>query len=110
MNDIANQLEELKDVCAEAYQVVGSLASDLGVFNHSKVQKVLDNLSLEKLSHHDVLPWPSFKDQNLQYATTIAHNLWSKYYREIAPHWKPLDDLCGVLTQIDNMTSGLTKP
>ena len=43
------------------------------------------------------------------YASRLAVALWEKHYKDIAPQWKPLDDLMGVLTQIDNMTSGLTR-
>ena len=42
------------------------------------------------------------------YASRLAVAIWEKHYKDIAPQWKPLDDLMGVLTQIDNMTSGLT--
>ena len=43
------------------------------------------------------------------YASRLAVAIWEKHYKDIAPNWKPLDDLMGVLTQIDNMTSGLTR-
>lgn len=43
------------------------------------------------------------------YASYLAVAIWEKYYKDTAPDWKPLDDLVGVLTQIDNMTSGLTR-
>ena len=49
-----------------------------------------------------------------QYAERLANVLWEKHYRNAAPNWKPLTgDLIGIITQIDNMTSGLaltTKP
>jgi hypothetical protein len=41
------------------------------------------------------------------YARRLAEAIWQKHYKAVAPQWKPLDDLMGVLTQIDNMTSGL---
>lgn len=43
------------------------------------------------------------------YASRLAVAIWEKHYKDTAPQWKPLDDLMGVLTQIDNMTSGLTR-
>ena len=52
---------EAELVCAEAYQVVGSLLEDLGQFDSELGQKILDNLSEHRLVHKDVLPWPSFK-------------------------------------------------
>ena len=44
------------------------------------------------------------------YAERLAEAIWQKHYKSTAPQWKPLDDLLGVLTQIDNMTAGLTTP
>jgi hypothetical protein len=44
------------------------------------------------------------------YAKRLAEYIWAAHYRVTAPQWKPLDDLMGVLTQIDNMTSGLVTP
>ena len=41
------------------------------------------------------------------YATQMAIAIWRKHYQQAAPQWRPLDDLMGVLSQIDNMTSGL---
>jgi len=42
------------------------------------------------------------------YAKRLAEAIWQKHYKATAPQWKPFDDLIGVLTQIDNMTAGLT--
>jgi hypothetical protein len=44
------------------------------------------------------------------YAKRLAVAIWEQHYKGVAPQWKPLDDLMGVLTQIDNMTAGLTTP
>jgi hypothetical protein len=44
------------------------------------------------------------------YARRLAEYIWAAHYRVTAPQWKPFDDLMGVLTQIDNMTSGLVTP
>lgn len=48
-------------VCSEAYQVVGSMLSDLDQFDSERGQKLLDNLAAQQLVHKDVLPWPSFR-------------------------------------------------
>lgn len=45
----------------------------------------------------------------LGYATRLAESMWRKHYQQIAPNWHPFDDLMGVLTQIDNMATGLIK-
>ncbi len=41
------------------------------------------------------------------YATTLATSMHRQHYAEAAPNWQPLDDLMGLLTQIDNMYAGL---
>ena len=43
------------------------------------------------------------------YASRLAAAIWEQHYKGEAPNWRPLDDLMGVLTQIDNMTAGLTR-
>jgi hypothetical protein len=42
------------------------------------------------------------------YAKCLAVAIWDQHYKDVAPQWKPFDNLMGVLTQIDNMTAGLT--
>lgn len=48
---------EAEMVCAETYQVVGCLLSDLGLFETEAARKILDNLSEARMVHQDVLPW-----------------------------------------------------
>jgi hypothetical protein len=43
------------------------------------------------------------------YARELAVSLWEKHWKATAPNWKPLDDLYGILTQIDNMTCGMVR-
>jgi hypothetical protein len=62
----AAKYPEAADVCAEAYQVVGSLLDDLGEFDSELGQKILDNLSEHRMVHKDVLPWPSLKPRRRQ--------------------------------------------
>jgi hypothetical protein len=47
-------------------------------------------------------------DDALVYATSLARSLQSKHCPEVT-QWRPLPDLLGVLTQIDNMVAGLTR-
>lgn len=54
---------EAEMVCAEAYQVVGCLLSDLGLFETEAARKILDNLSEARMVHQDVLPWESAQHQ-----------------------------------------------
>lgn len=45
----------------------------------------------------------------VDYAKQLATSLWQRHYREDAPQWEPCGDLMGLLSQIDNMVSGLTR-
>lgn len=47
--------------------------------------------------------------EELEEATRIAISIWSDHYADTAPGWDPLDDLLGVLSQIDNMVCGLSR-
>ncbi len=48
-------------------------------------------------------------DDELSYATRLAMSLWEHHWKDDAPDWRPLPDLMGVLTQIDNMTVDLVR-
>ncbi len=45
----------------------------------------------------------------LGYAQRLATVIWEKHWKDDAPNWKPQPDLIDVLTQIDNMTAGLSR-
>lgn len=55
--DVVAELEEVKTVCAQAYQVMGVLLSDAGRLDSPEAGKILDNLVEQRLRHTDVLPW-----------------------------------------------------
>lgn len=57
--DVVAELEEVKTVCAQAYQVMGVLLSDAGRLDSPEAGKILDNLVEQRLRHTDVLPWPA---------------------------------------------------
>lgn len=67
---------EAAEVCGEAYQVVGSLLSDLGIFETERARKILDNLSQHRMVHRDVLPWAACEPQHppAEPETTAADN------------------------------------
>lgn len=56
-------IAELRNLCLKAYQVVGSLAGDAGMFEHTATIKVLDNLSMagvgKPVPHKELLPFPA---------------------------------------------------
>ncbi len=43
------------------------------------------------------------------YAARLAVTLWEKHWKSDAPNWSPAPDLMTVLSQIDNMTTGLVR-
>lgn len=55
------EINRLRSVCAEAYQVVGALAAELDLFDSKEVARVLDNLCAasagEPNPHKSVLPF-----------------------------------------------------
>lgn len=69
-----------------------------------ELTRAIEAAVLEKLTKVDVEP---VNDWVLAYAKTIANCLWADHYKDDAPQWKVLPDLAGVLSQIDNMVSGL---
>jgi len=58
---IAAALETLRSRCGEAYQVVGSLATDAGLFHDPAVKRALDLLS-RPFRKGDILPFHTAKD------------------------------------------------
>lgn len=47
--------------------------------------------------------------EELGYATRLLTALVEKHYPDRSPDWFPLSDLYGVLTQIDNLSTGLVR-
>lgn len=41
------------------------------------------------------------------YAHNLAVSIYGQHYTDESPNWRPLPDLMGLLTQIDNMYAGL---
>ena len=90
--DRAVRHDELEQLCAEAYQVVGVLLDDTGQFNTEHACKILDNLSQMRRVHDDVLPWESVDMDAMQYveqaraalasAAQPSDAAWDKVLRE----------------------------
>jgi len=47
-------------------------------------------------------------EELFRYARNLAIYMHKHFYGEVT-HWRPLSDLMGVLTQIDNMLTGLER-
>lgn len=48
-------------------------------------------------------------DSALEYAKRIATGMWERDWKQDSPHWQPLNDTLGILTQIDNMIAGMRR-
>ena len=44
-----------------------------------------------------------------RYAESLALSLWAKHYMQESPDFELCDSVAGVISQIDNMTTGLSK-
>lgn len=52
------EIDTLKRICDESYQVIGVLADDAGRFDEPAVIHAMDNASTQTLMHENVLPFP----------------------------------------------------
>ena len=59
----AKEADEKQELLRQLYQIVGSMLSDMGLFESERGQKLLDNIYAERVLHDDLLPWPSFEDK-----------------------------------------------
>lgn len=78
-------------ICDELYQVIGSLASTFGVFEHPEVQRALDNASAGKLVHKDLLPWPKsplLPDISDAAINAAAEVMWNDRDARMGGTWK----------------------
>ena len=87
------------------------MAADLLAQPDPYAKGYADAMNWKVQNHLEHLPaaQPEQEPDAYGYASRLATHIWQKHYMKDAPKWKPLDDLMGVLTQIDNMTSGLTR-
>jgi hypothetical protein len=93
------------DVIAEAATEIENLRRD---------KKIVESQAVDfahELARDLAQPSPASPETEAAgYAERLAAALWEKHYKNDAPHWKPLSgDLIGIISQIDNMTTGLTR-
>jgi len=48
-------------------------------------------------------------DEATAYARSLAMSLWEQHYKRTSPVFLPFDEIGGLLTQIDNMASGMVR-
>lgn len=63
---------------------------------------------VEELGQEIAQRWNEYQ-QALNYAKMLVLSIHKKHYQQNNPDWKPLDDLVGILTQIDNQCAGLER-
>ncbi|WP_353265834.1 hypothetical protein [Gemmatimonas sp.] len=56
-----------------------------------------------------ILPAVAAAGEAYEYAARLAQYIHDTHYPDGSPEWKPLPDLMGVLSQIDNALTGLTR-
>jgi hypothetical protein len=51
------------------------------------------------------------KDRQTEYdqLRDLTVTIWKMFYQEEVPDFEPLDDILGLITQIDNMVTGLER-
>ena len=64
---------------------------------------------LDKLKSSTVNEFSETDSLAMIEAKSLAMSLWSKYYKEESPDFYLCDSVAGIISQIDNMTAGLTK-
>lgn len=84
---------------AQAYQVIGALAAEFGVFGHPEIGRALDNAACGDTYHPDLLPWPK-------------EPLKLSGYRIAAVEWRlvPAEAQPEMLAKVLPDTSGLEAP
>lgn len=102
MTDLRESLEALRALASQPGDPIREPRhSHIGRY-HSALAKAWESGAL--------VPAPAVPDDvaaAYRDALQLATAIWERGYRKIAPDWKPLTDLLGVLSQIDNMTAGL---
>jgi len=123
---VSDAIEALKKELAKPEQVIVPFPS----FMRKRVEQAIDNsINPKGMSTHDSKAKVLISDLKLMlliadlaaqqlakpeqeaygYAKRLAKFIWEKHYKEESPNWTPLQDVLGVLTQIDNMFCGLEK-
>lgn len=101
-------IEQLRALCSEVYQVVGSLANDVDLFEHPATSEVLDNLSAAGLGaplpHKDLLPYPTAPKIEQQ-AKEIER------LKEVAESWRNIqqEEICYTMREVEALGIDFNK-
>jgi len=85
-------------------------ATILGIIYHPEIRDILSEQGKVDIAEMVQILADSLSG-NCEYdsARGLAINIWKKFYKIDAPEFEPLDDLMGVISQIDHMTCGLSR-
>ena len=73
------------------------------------VTAIRDALAAKDAPALEAVPVRETFGEEFRYAKNLANAIWRKNYKDTAPEFKPLNDMYGVLSQIDNMTCGMSR-
>lgn len=59
------------------------------------------------MEHRSFSELKNILEEARAYAHNLAVSIYGQHYLDESPNWRPLPDLMGLLTQIDNMYAGL---
>lgn len=94
----------------KAAEMAMKILDEIGKANNAQVAPVYSGLAWSAADDlRQALAQPEQNSETYGYAKRLAEAIWEKHYKKESPHWRPLHDVLGVLTQIDNMTCGLEK-
>ncbi|HEX7072953.1 MAG TPA: hypothetical protein VF226_02850 [Hyphomicrobiaceae bacterium] len=82
-----------------------------GVFDYEPVLSAgeMYEIALDALSALTAGKPEQVPSDEHRYAERLLIALMEKHYPDRSPEWAPLPDLMGILTQIDNLTTGLVR-
>jgi len=87
----------------EAEQRIKELESDLG--NTERCEEA--QIQRADKAEHRVRELEAHLGEAKREAESLAMSLWKKYYKKDSPRFELCDSVAGVISQIDNMTTGL---
>ena len=87
--------------------------------SESTDQQLIDRVKIYEIDH-DPEGWPAVKMEfiselanrlrlALNFSGALALILWREYYKNDSPNFELCDTAAGIVTQIDNMVTGLTR-
>lgn len=96
------------DLRAEIVRLRGEVAEAAGQVEFLDQQNHQLRLAIAPAEAKTPAPAMPNGVEGLAYAQRLAVAIWSRNYREVSPQWEVCGDLMGVLSQIDNMVSGMS--